>query len=162
MRETWTSCYDTDDYEVSNTGRIRNARTGRVLKTQIDKRGRERVVIYVNGMRRYKFVHKIVAEAFLKENLDDKDVYHIDCDKTNNRIDNLLVGERSNSIHNAKEHGLYESKRKKPLIVVETGKAYDSITECSKDIGINSTTISKCLNYEFYGNRGNLHFKSAH
>ena len=103
----------------------------------------------------------MVADAFYNEDLSSSDVYHRDGDKTNNRIDNLLVGDRSDSIHNAQIHGKYVSSRQKEVTVVETGKSYKSIKECSEDIGVNQSTISKCLNYDFYGNRKGLHFEPA-
>lgn len=159
--EIWKPCYETDDYEVSSEGRVRNVRSGRVLKTHIDGRGRERIIIYINGMQRHRLVHKLVAEAFMEESLNNKDIFHDDGNKLNNRIDNLIVGDRADSINNARVHGRYESRRQKGLIVVETGKTYKSIKECSDDIGINQSSISKCLNYDFYGNKKGLHFKQA-
>ena len=156
--EKWIPCYETDAYEVSSDGLIRNAKTGRILKTQIDDHGRERVTIQVNGMKQTRMVHRLVAEAFYNIGLGEANAYHRDGNKLNNRIDNIEIGDRSDAIKNACANGCFHSTRRKKLMVVETGKIYNSIRECSEDTGINPSTISKCLNYDFYGNRQGLHF----
>lgn len=117
--ERWAHCRDTDAYDISTNGRIKNNKTGKELKTYKDERGREKVSIRVNKTKKTKLVHKLVNDAF-------------------------------------EEDG---GKRNRKILVVETGKVYNTIRECSEDIGVNPSTVCKCLNYPFYGNRKGLHFK---
>ena len=48
-------------YSVSNFGKVRNNKTGRILKPAIDKHGYS--TVYIKG-KLYK-IHRLVAETFL-------------------------------------------------------------------------------------------------
>lgn len=157
MDEKWLPCDDKDisNYEISDKGRVRNQKTGKVLKTKIDKRGYE--IARING--KTKKIHKIVAKTFHGDKSDILEAYHRDGDKTKNQADNIAWGTRSEIIKNAYIQGNLKPYRNKSLMVVETGETYESINECSKATGINPATISKCLNYpNIYKNRKNYHF----
>ena len=52
-------------YQVSNEGKIRNCKTGRIMKPKYDKDGYEEYCLCVNNCRTYKKGHRLVAEAFL-------------------------------------------------------------------------------------------------
>lgn len=78
-------------YEVSNMGRVRNAKTGRIRKYIITTWGYTRVGLLSNGTEKKIFVHRLVAEAFVP-NPDPEhktQVNHINEDKTDNRAENL-------------------------------------------------------------------------
>ena len=57
-------------YQVSNYGRVKNSKTGKILKPYLT-RGYLRVSLYNESGRKYKLVHRLVAEAFLP-NPDNK------------------------------------------------------------------------------------------
>lgn len=109
-------------YEVSNTGLIRStdrwiikSDTGklifyrsRILKSQIDKRGYERVRISINGSKTTLKVHRIVATAFIENPKNLPQVNHKDGNKINNHVDNLeWVNNSENQLH-AISNGLKE------------------------------------------------------
>ena len=75
--------YFSDTYKVSNFGNIKNSKSNILLKTNIFK---NYVCIIINN-KTYR-VDKLVAECFI----DKSDLYlvHIDGDKTNNMVSNLL------------------------------------------------------------------------
>lgn len=102
--ECWVDVHDDDRYEVSNTGRVRNKKTGRILTPQLNKRsgGYERVTF---GSKR-DYVHRIVAKSFLDCDIKGRDVNHIDGDKRNNNIANLEVCNRKENIKHAFINGL--------------------------------------------------------
>lgn len=77
-------------YSVSNLGRVRNDRTGKI-KSQTPWSKRYVVVtLYAMGHRETKYVHRLVAEVFLAKPYENYDVVnHMDGDKTNNRVENL-------------------------------------------------------------------------
>lgn len=142
MEEIWIESNMIDGYEVSSEGRIRNINTGRILKPSLDSNGYEIVKVKENGRRVTKRVGRVVADAFIIDDPEKPHVGHIDGDKRNNRASNL------------------ERRRcNKKIKVVETGEVYDSISQCSKAIGMNKSSISKCCNYDFYNNRKGLHFE---
>ena len=89
-------------YEVSNTGQVRsldryvkysNGRIhlhkGKVLSPIKDKDGYLQVSLYYNRKMYKKYVHRIVAEAFLPNPDNLPEVNHKDEDKTNNNVTNL-------------------------------------------------------------------------
>ena len=74
------------DYEVSNEGKIRNVKTGRILKPYLNRPdGYLRVDFY----GRHHYIHRLVADRFLGGNHDGMKVVHIDGDKANNHLSNL-------------------------------------------------------------------------
>ena len=46
MKEIWKVMKEHNRYEVSNYGKIKNIKTGRILKTTISYKGYERFIIY--------------------------------------------------------------------------------------------------------------------
>jgi len=121
MITIWKSVYE-DCYEVSNFGEIkrkkksRGTHPGRILRQQ-SHYGYPIVTLNVNGRRVVKFVHIIMAQAFLGERklgikMDDWQVNHMDGNKTNNHISNLEYVTHRENIAHAKSNGLYASGEK--------------------------------------------------
>ena len=78
-----------DGYFVNKNGDVFSMHGGRCLKPCIDKKGYCIVDIYENGARKHKRVHRLVAETFVPNPLNLKQVNHKDGDKKNNNVDNL-------------------------------------------------------------------------
>ena len=90
-------------YEISNQGRIRSVdrrcrthstEAGRRVKGQLMKptdNGNGYLVIHLkkNGKRISRYIHRLVAEAFLEMPTGSNVVDHIDYNKKNNAVDNL-------------------------------------------------------------------------
>lgn len=90
-------------YEVSNLGRIRSKDRiqkvplgrqgivrGKILKIQPNSRGYLRAQLYnKRGEKKYFFVHRLVAQAFIENPQNLPVVNHLDFDYTNNKADNL-------------------------------------------------------------------------
>jgi DNA-binding transcriptional regulator YiaG len=76
-------------YEVSDIGDVRKAKTGRMLKPVVTRKGYRQVTLSRNGVQRTALIHALIAEAFLGPRPDDHGVYHRDGDKVNDRADNL-------------------------------------------------------------------------
>jgi predicted DNA binding protein len=100
-------------HEVSNKGRIRNARTGTVYRLAKNKQGYLQVCLTTGSRSSKKAikVHRAVAETFL-EKKDIKDVVnHKDGNKENNQVDNLeWCSQSENTIH-AIKLGLIDTSR---------------------------------------------------
>lgn len=76
------------DYFVSSDGQVKNSKTGRILKQTISTSGYLFVQLF-DGKKNMKYVHRLVAEAFIP-NLDNlPQVDHIDGNKHNNNVSNL-------------------------------------------------------------------------
>ena len=91
-------------YQVSNTGRVRN-KLGLILKRRIWNR-RDKVRLSINDVPCQKYVHRLVAEAFIPNPLGLPQVNHIDGDPTNNNVANLEWCTRSHNMQHAHNNNL--------------------------------------------------------
>lgn len=146
MEEIWTEVKDIENYEVSDEGRVRNSKTGRILSHSIDEQGDDVVYLYDGNDKYKRKVHCLVAESYLDGDAKHSYITHADGNKRNVKANNLR---------------LKNKKSGKKVKVLETGMIYDSISECSRDMGISTSTISKNLNYAFYHNRYGFHFEEV-
>ncbi|MGK4094386.1 NUMOD4 domain-containing protein [Pediococcus pentosaceus] len=89
--EEWRSVKDCNQYEVSNLGRVKSLKYGkeRILKGRPNQDGYLKVVLYVNGVKKSRFIHRLVASAFLGTDEVKTQVNHKDENVTNNCIENL-------------------------------------------------------------------------
>lgn len=53
-----------DKYEISTKGRIRNIKTGRILKTSLNKNGKPQVNLSINGKYKTRTVESIFCKEF--------------------------------------------------------------------------------------------------
>lgn len=115
MEEQWKDIAGYEGlYQVSNLGRVRSLdredsggrkRKGRVLRAG-NVCGYPFVNLSKNGQQHVVRVHRLVAEAFLGPCPEGLSVNHKDCDKANNRADNLEYITHSENIRHAAENGL--------------------------------------------------------
>lgn len=86
--EIWKDVEEINGYKVSNLGRI-IGRRGLLMKPRQDRQGYLVCRIH-NGKRSYnRFVHRLVALAFIPNTKNLPQINHKDEDKTNNRVENL-------------------------------------------------------------------------
>ena len=88
-------------YQVSNLGRVKSmsrqkkhsynsvAQLKEKILTPINICGYHRVILRKNNKAHNKFIHRLVAEAFIDNINNYNEVNHKDENKTNNRVDNL-------------------------------------------------------------------------
>lgn len=88
-REMFFAISEYENYEISNFGRVRNVRTARILKNQIDTNGYYKVNLYKNSKKRTHRIHQLVANAFLENPNELKCIDHRDRNKLNNYYENL-------------------------------------------------------------------------
>lgn len=87
-------------YQVSKAGEVKNVKSGRLLKPQLDIDGYKRVMILRNGKRTFAKIARLVALSFLKNKNNKPEVNHKDGNKTNDCITNLeWVTAKENTAH---------------------------------------------------------------
>lgn len=188
MKEIWKSIKDFDRYQVSNLGRVRSRDytftdkkgivqhfKGKELKQGITEskndKGYKQVYLYDSNHNRHtKFVHRLVAEAFIPNPNSYSQVNHKDEDEWNNCVDNLEWCTALYNSHYGKhidhmKRGMKAVRDKtKPKIKDITGTnkdkrkvvySYDfingvyncfrSLKECSLCLGISSSKISRVI-----------------
>lgn len=85
MKEQWKVINDYNNYLISNTGKVKNNKTNKILKGQIDKDG----YACVNLKGKVKRIHRLVATEFIKNDKNLPQVNHKDENKLNNNVENL-------------------------------------------------------------------------
>ena len=96
-----------EDYLVSNTGKVFNTRTKKFLKLTKNDTNYFYVTLYVDKKRQTFGIHRVVARAFLND--INYEVNHIDGNKANNNLTNLELVTRSENLQHAKDNKLYRS-----------------------------------------------------
>ena len=87
--EVFRSIDGYNNYAISTFGKVKNTKTGKILKGFDNGHGYLQIDLYENAIRKNCYVHRLVANAFL-DNPDDKEcVDHRNNDKTNNHLTNL-------------------------------------------------------------------------
>ena len=77
-------------YQVSNLGNVKSLfRYRRKLSIQTQPNGYKGVVLYKNGNKKFKLVHRLVAEAFIPNPYKKPAVNHLDENRGNNVVSNL-------------------------------------------------------------------------
>ena len=161
--ELWKLCED-NAHAISNYGRVMNigtlhkkykrGRSGRVkpfiLKNRLSSNSY--YITYNNN-----FIHRLVAEAFLNNLNNYKEVNHIDGNKLNNHVNNLEWCTRSENIKHSYDKKLRiksseESSKLTTKDINEIRKLYSSGDYLQKDLGIKfgikQQQISKIINYK--------------
>jgi len=140
--EEWRVIYN--DYEISNHGRLRRTGQRKLLKGSV-KDGYVRISLRTKDGDQSKFVHRLVAEAFIP-NPDNKEIVdHIDGNRSNNHVNNLRWVTAEENTNN--QHRLEELSR-----VAEQRRFEKKINESLKvifDTGISKLDlIQRILNYK--------------
>ena len=89
VNEMWRSVDGFLNYQISNTGNVRNANTGRILKTHEHRDGYVIVDLRADDKRTSCKIHRLVAKAFIVNPDNKAQVDHIDNDRQNNYVNNL-------------------------------------------------------------------------
>ena len=108
--ENWKLTIWSDNYEVSDLGRVRNVTTQHVLTPVKETAGYFRIKI--NG--KHKKIHRLVCESFLGPQ-EGKEVNHINGVKTDNRLENLEWVTRSENLKHA-----YDINLRQPITKEQT------------------------------------------
>ena len=144
-------------YQVSNYGRVKSLERknifycglrkeylerpvkGKFLKIRNGVHGYQVTCLTKNGVCKNKFIHRLVAEAFIP-NLENKpQVNHIDGNKQNNNIKNLeWCSPKENSNH------AFKTGLSKKVKCITTNEIFISITEASKKYNLFDGDISRC------------------
>lgn len=134
MKEIWKDIPGFEGaYQASNLGHIKSLdayisycaydkiivrkKRGVILSLNIRKDGYLDASLYLNCIRKTDLVHRFIAKTFISNPNNYGCVNHIDCNKINNRIDNLeWCTHKMNSDH-AWQNGLHDNHIKGSRVV---------------------------------------------
>ena len=137
--EIWHKCeVPYTRYEVSNLGRVRNERTGQVLRLRKVSHGYRKVTLFYKGQQKHCYVHNLVATAFVEGWREGLEVNHKNGVKTDNRAENLEWVTSSENHRHARDVLLLEVK---PVALLdERGhlqRLFNSSNACDRAMGGN-------------------------
>jgi hypothetical protein len=98
-----------ENYLVSNLGNVKSKRYNKQLKGFVNNSGYKRVQI--GSSKNKHFIHRLVAETFLKKEFGKEFVNHKDGNKLNNSVDNLEWVTRSENDLHAFRNDLRKSRK---------------------------------------------------
>lgn len=148
-------------YEVSNMGRIKSldktiklynggsyVRKGKILKLLKSRQGYMRIHLLINGVAKTLSVHRLVAEAFIPNPNNYKQVNHKDENKSNNNVENLeWCTQEYNKRYGTARQRMREKTSKK-IIQYDLDdnfiKIWNGIREAGRNLKITNQAICLC------------------
>ena len=141
-RTIWKPIENSSGYFVSNDGRIKHIYQNgneRILKPWLDTSNYPSV--HIHGAT--KRVHRIVAETFISNPRGLPEVHHLNDNKADNRVENLMWCNRRR--HMRKHNGI-------PIVQLDENyeliAVFSSAAEAEKRTGISQSTIRYCCRRE--------------
>lgn len=145
-------------YKISNLGNVYSCKSDMILKPS-NKKGY--LVVKLQNYKRKKTVpiHRLVASAFIPNPENKKEVNHIDCNKENNNVNNLEWCTRQENHYHKCLNGLNKTeqaveKNKKPIILINNNKRYESMMDACRDLGLSVANVSRVCNHKLPHTKG--------
>jgi len=101
------------------------------------------VTLCKDGKKVNKSVHRLVAEAFIPNPDNLPEVNHKDCNRYNNRLENLEWCDREYNINYGNRTKLAAEACEKKVKCIETGTVYASLTRAASELNLQKSKI--CL-----------------
>lgn len=170
-KEIWRAHPGISGIEVSTLGRVRTLDRvvaskgngtrlvkGRILK-QCDDRGYLQVYFRVNGKHIGKLVHRLVAETFIPNPENLPQVNHLDCNRTNNNVENLEFCTASYNNQYKEKFGISNTESLgHPLFAINLTTLevshFRSQREASRALGADSGSINNVIKGRYRYTKG--------
>lgn len=152
-------------YTISNLGIVRSLLTNQIMKPYITNKGYARVNLRYAKSRDYKsfLIHRLVAMNFLPNPHNFKEINHKDCNRLNNKLDNLewcdrfynikyafLKGKASNKGVRNPNAKLNENDIIAIKAMIKTGRFF--YTDIARLFKVSSSTIEGIANNKIWSN----------
>lgn len=165
--ETWKPVSGIPGMEVSPSGIVRTLDRvvphgkytqfvkGRILKPQDNGIGYLQVGFYKDGKRVNRYVHRLVAQAFIPNPDNLPEINHKDCNRSNNDVSNLewVTHVENNQYRNKYGTSYKESAKKNPVYAVNLDTLevshFSSQSEASRILVIAGGNISRVLKGQY-------------
>lgn len=161
MDERWKRDSDYPHCWVSNKERVYNENTKQFsYGSSCNTLGHIDLSIKTPTGRKHKYLHQMMAQAFIPNPYNLPLVRHLDDDPTNNKLDNLAWGTPLDNTRDCIDHGRFyyftdedrESamqKRRDPVVAVNlrnhSEQEFESQQEASRILGISQASISNVI-----------------
>ena len=139
-------------YKISNHWNVYSCRMNRLMSLKIKRNLYPIVSLFINDEFKKFYVHRIVAQLFIDNIFNKKQVNHIDWNRYNNHVSNLeWVTANENIIH---AWVILWYKNMLPKVVYQYSKewiyisTYSSIYQACKLTWIDQRSISRCCSWK--------------
>lgn len=159
MEEIWKDVVGYEGmYMVSSLGRMKsNERTiqrkkvGNYVQKEAFISGTEyhgyiKTSLRKDGLKKDRFIHCLVAEAFLGVKPKGMEVCHSDGNRKNNKIENLRYGTRSDNVRDAIKHGNHFTPFRTKGVERPYAKLNDDLVRYIRSSSETTHKLSKLLN----------------
>ena len=121
MDEIWADINGYEGkYQVSTLGRIKSLKKNLIMKPMVATNGYLIACLWKNNKQKKFVIHRLVAQAFIPNPNNYKEINHIDEDKTNNRVENLEWCSHSYNMNYGSIKEKISSANKGKIITQET------------------------------------------
>lgn len=125
MKEIWKDIKGYEGYyQISNLGRVKGLKR-KVNSSNGEREIKETILNFTDNGNGYKiiglcrydkrinfYIHRLVADAFVDNPYNEKEINHIDYDKSNNRVDNLQwCNRKENIMHSLKNRPMFSNTK---------------------------------------------------
>ena len=149
--ETWKDIENYEGlYQISNKGRVRNSRSGRILIQKIkntDSNSYRLIVLSKDNVKKCNSIHRLVAKAFLPNPNNLPCVNHKDENGENNIVENLEWCTHKYNTNYGTCIKRFSEKNKKPILQIKDGTVineFSSAIEACEKYGFKRSCISEC------------------
>lgn len=148
-RGRWITLMHYQGHEINESGEIRNATTGQILKTSINQSGVRYVALRNTSLGKYenRAVGTLVAETFCDSHAPDAEtVLHLDGDTENNAAHNLMWSTRWHAMayHSEMQKGDFSLRKR---VMDENGRVYDHVGIAAMNTGCLPSAIDYSCRY---------------
>lgn len=149
--ERWAQIDGFPGYAVSSHGRVMNLKFNRELTPRPNSYGGLRVVLYRDRERHDRYVHHLVAEAFVTEYRQGIQVKHYDSNKSNNDVYNLRFprGRRMGQL--VRNPPIPQARR---VRIIESGLIFRTVEDCARYIEGDASSIYRVLRGDRLSHKG--------
>ena len=148
--ELWKNIEIATNYEVSNLGNIRNIKSGQILNPGISGNGYKQVSLKMNDTGKFKkqYVHRLVAQYWLDNPENKREVNHKNLDRTDNRAENLEWLTSSENQKHKFENSDYKTSNR-PVVQMDLNDniiaIFDSVIAAARELNISRQGIDKVV-----------------
>lgn len=129
----------------------------KILKTRKDRAGYQTVRLSKNGKTSTFYVHRLIAQLFIPNEMNKPNINHKNGMKADNWYENLEWVTHAENVQHAYDTGLNSQSGLK-IIDRCTGKVYYSIGQAARELKINYSTCRAYLNGVIKSNKTCLEY----
>ena len=145
-------------YAITEDGRVWSYYLNDFMSTSDNGTGYRHIVLSKNGKIYGKYIHILVAQAFVPNPDNKPDVSHLDESRDNNHFSNLVWATKEENCNMPLHKERLSKSRGTSCKCIETNVTYHSTREAQRQTGICQQSIARCCRGK-YKTAGGYHWE---